>query len=114
MPSPSASVKQRVGLTDFEIVYSRPGAKDRKIFGELVPFNEMWRTGANKATAISISDDVKVAGSNLKAGTYAIFTIPGESQWEIVFNKNTEQWGTYDHKAEEDVLRVKVPSEEFS
>ena len=111
MPSPSASVKQRVGLTDFEITFSRPGVKDRKVFGELVPFNEMWRTGANKATAITISDDVEVAGSSLKAGTYAIFTIPGESEWEVIFNNNTEQWGTYNHKDEEDVLKLKVASE---
>ncbi|MEQ9064750.1 MAG: DUF2911 domain-containing protein [Vicingaceae bacterium] len=111
MPSPTSTVMQRVGLTDFEIVYSRPGVKDRKVFGELVPYNKMWRTGANKATALTISDDVEVHGQKLNAGVYAIFTIPGEKEWEVIFNKNTEQWGTYDHKDSEDVLKIKVPSE---
>ena len=112
MPSPAASVKQRVGLTDIEITYSRPGVKDRVIFGDLVPYNEMWRTGANKASAISFSTDVMIMGNELKAGTYAIFTTPGESEWEIIFNNNTEQWGTSAHKDEEDVLKIKVKSEE--
>lgn len=110
-PSPAATVKQRVGLTDIEITYSRPGVKDRVIFGDLVPYNEMWRTGANKASAITFSTDVEIMGNKLAKGTYAIFTIPGESEWEIIFNKNTEQWGTNGHKPEEDVLRVKVKSE---
>lgn len=110
MPSPSATVKQTVGLTKIEINYSRPGVKDRVIFGELVPYNKMWRTGANKATSISFSDDVKINGSELKAGTYAVFTIPGEKEWEVIFNSNLEQWGTYNHKDEEDVLKIKVAS----
>jgi len=110
MPSPSATVKQTVGLTKVEINYSRPGVKDRVIFGELVPYNKMWRTGANKATSISFSDDVKINGSELKAGTYAVFTIPGETEWEVIFNNNLEQWGTSSHKDEEDVLKVKVGS----
>ncbi len=109
-PSPTATTTERVGLTDVEIVYSRPGVKDRKIFGDLVPYGEMWRTGANKATAITFSTDVKINGNDLGAGTYAIFTVPGESEWEIIFNNNTEQWGTYAHKDEEDVLKVKVAS----
>lgn len=109
--SPAATVKQRVGLTDIEITYFRPGVKDRVIFGDLVPYNEMWRTGANKASVISFTTDVEIMGNKLAKGTYAIFTIPGESEWEIIFNKNTEQWGTNGHKPEEDVLRVKVKSE---
>ena len=111
MPSPAASVNQRVGLTDIEITYSRPGVKDRVIFGDLVPYNEMWRTGANKATAISFSTDVKIMDNDLKAGNYAIFTIPGENEWEVIFNNNTEQWGTGGHKDEEDVLKIIVKPE---
>jgi len=111
MPSPSATTIQKVGLTDVTIVYSRPGVKDRVIFGDLVKYNEMWRTGANKATAITFSTDVEIMGNALKAGTYALFTIPGENEWEIIFNSNTEQWGTYEHKDEEDVLKVKVKPE---
>jgi len=110
-PSPNAVVSQRVGLTDIEITYSRPGVKDRVIFGDLVAYNEIWRTGANKATAINISDDIKVAGKDLKAGSYAIFTVPGEKEWKFIFNSNTEQWGTYDHKDDEDVLTVSISSE---
>jgi len=112
MPSPMGTSNQTVGLTEIEITYSRPSVKDRKIYGELVPYNKIWRTGANKATAIRFSDDVKIGGSDLKAGVYAIFTIPGEKEWEILFNSNTEQWGAYDHKDEEVVLRIKVNSEE--
>ena len=111
MPSPTATVKQRVGLTDFEVTYSRPGVKDRVIFGELVPYNELWRTGANKATSFTVSDDIEIGGSALKAGSYALFTIPGEKEWEVIFNRNTEQWGTYSHKDEEDVLKIRIPSE---
>lgn len=111
VPSPSAEVEQRVGLTDVKITYSRPSVKDRKIFGGLVPYDKMWRTGANKATAMSFSTDVEIAGNKLAAGTYAIFTIPGENEWEIIFNNNTEQWGTSAHKDEEDVLKVKVKSQ---
>ena len=111
MPSPTGTSNQTVGLTEIEITYSRPGVKGREIYGALVPYNEIWRTGANKATAISFSDDVKVGGSELKAGVYALFTIPGEKEWEIIFNSNTEQWGAGGHKAEEDVLRIKVNSE---
>lgn len=109
--SPAATVEQTVGLTDVKITYSRPGVKDRKIFGELVPYGELWRTGANKATAISFSTDVKIQGNALKAGTYAIFTIPGEDEWTFIFNNNTEQWGAEGHKDEEDVLKIKVKSQ---
>jgi tetratricopeptide (TPR) repeat protein len=110
MPSPNATVKQRVGLTDIEVEYSRPGVKDRKIYGGLVPYNEMWRTGANKATAITFSTPVRVADEPLEAGTYAIFTIPSEDMWTVIFSKNTEQWGTGSYKEEEDAVRIKVKS----
>jgi tetratricopeptide (TPR) repeat protein len=111
--SPKASVSQRIGLTDVTITYSRPGVKGRKIWGGLVPYNEVWRAGANEATTISLSDDATINGQKLKAGKYSLFTIPAESDWTIIFNSQADIWGTqYDR--EHDVLRIKVtpqPSE---
>lgn len=93
-PSPTATVKQDVGLGSMEVVYSRPSAKGRKIFGELVPFNELWRTGANGSTKVTFTDDVKVGGVALPKGTYALYTTPGAKEWSIVFYKNTKFGGT--------------------
>ncbi len=84
-PSPSAKIEQVVGLTDVAIEYSRPAMRGRTIFGNLVPFGKVWRTGANARTKITFSDDVTVGGTNLKAGTYAIFTIPQADKWDVVF-----------------------------
>ncbi len=92
-PSPTATLKQDVGLSSVEIVYSRPSAKGRKIFGELVPFNELWRTGANGSTKVTFSEDVKVGGVALPKGTYALYTTPGQKEWSIVFYKNTKFGG---------------------
>ncbi|MFT5779006.1 MAG: hypothetical protein ACI837_001963 [Crocinitomicaceae bacterium] len=93
-PSPAATVKQTVGLTDLEIVYSRPSKKDRVIFGDLVPFDAVWRTGANKNTTIT-TDDMMIFGKDtLQAGTYAIFTNPGKEAWKIMFYTDSENWGT--------------------
>lgn len=112
-PSPKATLQQRIGLTDITIEYSRPSAKGRKVFGDLVPYGEVWRTGANKATAITIKGDVLLNDQPLQAGSYSLFTIPHEGgSWEVILNKNTELWGAYDRKPEEDVLRMKVPSKE--
>ncbi len=108
--SPGASVKQTIGLTDVEVVYSRPSAKDRKVFGELVPYNENWRTGANKATAITFAGDVNFGGKEVKAGTYSIFTIPSENEWTIILNSETELWGTNGYKEANDVVRIKMPA----
>lgn len=107
-PSPKASIMQRIGVTDVTITYSRPGVKNRTIWGELVPYDKVWRTGANEATTISFSTDVKVEGQNLPAGTYALFTIPGKTEWTILFNKTSDQWGAFDYKQDQDALRVKV------
>lgn len=93
-PSPSAKLEQKVGLTDVTIEYSRPGVKGRKIFGGLVPYGEMWRTGANKNTIVTFSTDATVDGQTLKAGSYSIFTKPGEENWEVYFYTDTENWGT--------------------
>lgn len=110
-PSPVGSVKQKLGLTDIEIIYSRPGVKKRKVFGELVPFGEIWRTGANKATSFYVSTEVQIMGNTLPAGTYSVFTIPGLTEWDIIFNSNTELWGTEGRKPEEDVLTIRLKSE---
>ncbi|MGA7616718.1 MAG: DUF2911 domain-containing protein [Thermoanaerobaculia bacterium] len=107
-PSPKASVSQTVGVTDVTITYSRPGVKDRVIWGGLVPYGKVWRTGANEATTITFSSDVKVEGQPLKAGRYALFTIPTESTWTLIFNKDADQWGAYDYDPAKDVLRVEV------
>lgn len=92
-PSPGCKVTQTVGLTDITVEYSRPSVKGRTIFGGLVPFGEMWRTGANKNTIVTFSAPVKIAGKDLKAGSYSLFTVPGQSEWDIIFYTDTENWG---------------------
>jgi len=93
-PSPLSKIEQVVGLTDVSIEYSRPSMKGRTIFGNLVPFDKLWRTGANKNTQITFSDDVKIEGKELKKGTYAIFTKPGKKSWEVIFYSDANNWGT--------------------
>lgn len=110
--SPAASSYQKIGITDVTITYSRPSVNERQIWGELVPFDKVWRTGANKATSIEFSTDVKVEGNEVKAGKYAIFTIPSKEEWTVIFSSNTEQWGSYGYKEEEDILRIKIKPEE--
>ncbi|HEV8079868.1 MAG TPA: DUF2911 domain-containing protein [Chitinophagaceae bacterium] len=106
-PSPTQTIKQDFGLSSIELVYSRPAMKGRKIFGDLVPWNKVWRTGANSATRIKFNDDVMIGGQALKAGEYALYTVPGDKQWEIVINKGSANWGT-NYKQEDDVFRIKV------
>src|SRR6187431_3228823 len=88
--SQKAQVMQTVGLTDVTITYSRPGVKGRTIWGDLVPYDKVWRTGANEATAITFSTDVKVNGQPLAAGTYSLHTIPTKNDWTVIFNKKAE------------------------
>lgn len=107
-PSPAASVHQRVGLTDIAVEYSSPGAKGRAIFGGLVPYGEMWRTGANKATKVSFSRDVKFGGKSVPKGDYSLFTIPTAKQWTVILNGETELWGTTGYDAKKDAARVVV------
>ncbi len=106
--SPMARISQVVGVSEVEIVYSRPGVRDRKIWGELVPLDEVWRTGANEATTFTVSDDVKINGEPLAAGSYGLFTIPGETEWTVIFNKVADQWGAFRYDAAEDALRIQV------
>ena len=91
--SPLAKVEQVVGLTNVQLEYSRPSAKGRTVYGDLVPFGKMWRTGANGNTTISFSDDVKVAGRELKKGKYALFTAPKADSWDVIFYTDTNNWG---------------------
>lgn len=109
-PSPLGKVEQKVGLTDISVEYSRPSVKDRDIFGSLVPYNEMWRTGANASTKLTISDSAEIGGEMVPAGTYALYTIPGEEEWTIILHKNLSYHGTGGkmYKTEEDQLRFKV------
>ena len=93
-PSPAAKVKQVVGLTDVTLEYSRPSMKGRTIFGDLVPYDKLWRTGANARTKITFGDDVKIGDQEVKAGTYAIFTKPGTSSWEVIFYSDASGGGT--------------------
>ena len=106
--SPACTLKQRVGLTDIEIVYSRPGVKDRTIFGGIVPYGQVWRTGANQATKVTFSTPVKLEGIDIPAGTYALFTIPGETEWTIIINKNAAQFGAFQYNQKDDLVRFKV------
>lgn len=106
--SPAATVKQKVGLGEITIEYSRPSVKGRKVFGGLEPYGSVWRTGANSATKISFTKPVKVEGKELPAGAYALYSIPGASEWTVIFNKVTGEWGAYTYKQENDALRVQV------
>lgn len=105
-PSPAATVKQRVGLTDIEIIYSRPGMKGRKVFGGLVPYGEVWRTGANSATKFKISATLTLGGTQIPAGNYELFTIPGEKTWTLIIHKDSSQWGAYKYDPANDVARL--------
>lgn len=109
--SPNAVVSQTIGITEVKITYGRPSVRDRDIFGGLVPFGEVWRTGANEATTISFSTPVDIQGESLDAGTYGLFTIPGEDAWTIIFNDEADQWGAYNYNSNDDVLRVDVEPE---
>lgn len=106
-PSPTQTIKQDFGISSIELVYSRPGIKGRKIFGDLVPWGKVWRTGANAATHIKFNDDVTFGGQPLKAGEYAIYTVPNQNEWEVIINKGSQNWGT-EYKQEDDVFRVKA------
>ena len=103
--SPSAKIFQRVGLTDVTVDFSRPSTKGRKIFGELVPYGEVWRTGANGATILTFSTEVNMGGQKVPAGSYALYSIPGKTSWTIILSKNTKLWGAIGYKQEEDQVR---------
>lgn len=138
-PSQKASVMQTIGVTDVTITYSRPGVKGRTIWGDapadsvlpktggatatlddqrvrpkdqpIVPYGHVWRTGANEATTFTISDDVLINGQKLAAGTYSLHSLPGKTEWTIIFNSDAGQWGSFDYDATKDVLRVTAKPE---
>jgi len=105
-PSPKAKAAQTVGVTEMAVIYSRPAVKGRKIWGGLVPYGTVWRTGANENTVVTFSTPVKVEGQPLAAGRYGLFTIPGETSWAVVFSKESRAWGSESYDPKEDVLRV--------
>ena len=106
--SPPCTLKQQVGLTDITVVYSRPGMKGRVVYGGIVPYGQVWRTGANQATTITFSTPVTLEGHDIPAGTYALFTIPGQSDWTIILNKDANQWGAFNYKQADDFVRFEV------
>ena len=106
--SPRATIEQQVGLTEVTIRYNRPSMRGRTIWGELVPYGQVWRTGANEATTIEITDDVTINGQKLAKGIYSIHTIPGPEEWTLIFNSVAQQWGSYTYDAAKDVLRLQV------
>lgn len=108
--SPAAVVQQRIGLTDFEIAYSRPGVKGREIFGSLESYGQVWRTGANAATKITFNTPIKFGGADVAAGTYALFTVPGDGEWTVILNSVADQWGAFTYDETKDVLRVPAKS----
>lgn len=101
----TAGVVEGVEVT---LEYGRPQVRERQIWGALVPYGKVWRTGANEATTISFDQDVEIEGESLPAGTYGLFTIPGEERWTVIFNKVADQWGAFNYDAGEDALRVEV------
>src|SRR5262249_41270170 len=113
LPSPNATVSQTIGVTKVDVAYSRPHVKgasrkeERVIWGALVPYDQVWRTGANAITKFTIDGDITVEGQKLAAGSYGLFTIPGKTEWTVIFSK-TSTGSPADYKPENDALRVKV------
>jgi hypothetical protein len=107
-PSPTQNVKQNFGLSTIELSYSRPGIKGRKIFGDLVPYGQVWRTGANQATTLAFGEEVTIGGTKVPAGKYGLLSIPGEKEWTIIISKQTDVTSPDAYKQDQDVVRVNV------
>jgi hypothetical protein len=110
-PSPISIVSARYKDTYLKITYSQPHKNGRVIFGKLVPYGEVWRTGANEATELTITQDIQINSTALKAGTYSLFTIPDKESWTIIINKDLGMWGAYNYNIKTDVMRFTVPSQ---
>ena len=110
-PSPTANLKQNFALSNIEISYSRPGVKGRKVFGDLVPYGKVWRTGANNATTITFGEEVMIGGTKVPAGKYGLLTIPDQSEWTIIISKQTNVTSPADYKQDQDLVRVKAKAE---
>ncbi|BDD04386.1 DUF2911 domain-containing protein [Aureibacter tunicatorum] len=109
--SPLCKMSQKIGLTEISLEYSRPSTKGREIFGGLVPYNQVWRAGANACTKVTFSTDVVINGKELPKGTYGLFVIPNKDSWKVSFNSNFDQWGSTDYDSELDVLATVVKPE---
>ncbi|UII31804.1 DUF2911 domain-containing protein [Fulvivirga ulvae] len=110
-PSPAAIVTMKYDETYVKLTYSQPHKRGRDIFGGLVPYGHVWRTGANEATEITLTGDILMNGDTLKTGTYSIFTIPQKNQWTLIINAELGQWGAYNYNKEADVMRFDVPTQ---
>ena len=110
-PSPSSEIKQEFALSSVEVSYSRPSMKGRTIFGDLVPYGKVWRTGANQATTITFGEDVTVGGKPVKAGKYGLLTIPNTTEWTVIITKQLDVTSPAAYKEAEDVARITVPVE---
>ncbi len=107
-PSPTQTIKQNFGLSTVELSYSRPGMKGRKIYGDLVPFGAIWRTGANQATTLTFGDDVTIGGTKIKAGKYGLLSIPDKKSWTLIISKQTDVTSPAAYKQDQDVVRVQA------
>jgi hypothetical protein len=108
--SPVGVSRVMVGDAYFKVVYGRPHVRDRQVFGSLVPFGEVWRTGANEATEITVTEDIQFGDKPLSAGTYSLFTIPERNEWTVIINRQLGQWGSYAYSESHDVMRLRVPT----
>lgn len=106
--NPHATIQQRLAATDIKVMYNRPSVKGRNIFGGLVPYDQVWRTGSDASTKISFSTPVTINGKEIHAGTYELFTIPGKEEWTVILQQNRSQWGSYSYTKEFDVVRTRV------
>ena len=112
--SSTSTIIQGLGIKNIILTYQRPNVKERQIFGDLVPYNEVWRTGANNIPTITFDEDVTINGNHVPAGTYGIFTIPNKTEWTVILSKNPKQWGAYQYKQEDDFLRFKVKPQKLA
>ncbi|TRX60710.1 DUF2911 domain-containing protein [Fulvivirga sp. M361] len=110
-PSPTAVVTMKYENTYVKITYCQPHKRGRVIFGDLVPYGKVWRTGANEASEITLTNDILINTDTLKAGTYSIFTVPRKEKWTVIFNRELGQWGAYNYVEKSDILRVEVPTQ---
>ena len=106
--STTQTLTQEFGLGSIKIQYSRPNVKSRRVFGDLVPWGQVWRTGANSATTVTFTDEVQLEGKAVPAGQYSLFTIPGKNEWTVILNKQAQQWGAYEYDQSQDFLRFTV------